>query len=140
MSEIPSKMRAVTIGGVGDVHVAEYNTPIPKAGEVLIKMTAASICTIDQRAYNGVSAQTGFPTIPGHEGTGVIAAMGEGVKGLNIGDAVIVGRFGCGVCKTAKPRALAARSPRTVLTSIPGPTPGARSAACRNMSSSRTSM
>lgn len=102
MSEIPSKMRAVTIGGVGDVHVAEYNTPIPKAGEVLIKMTAASICTIDQRAYNGVSAQTDFPTIPGHEGTGVIAAMGEGVKGLKLGDAVIVGRFGCGVCKNCK--------------------------------------
>lgn len=111
MSEIPSKMRAVTIGAVGDVHVAEYDTPTPKAGEVLIKMTAASICTIDQRAYSGVSSQTGFPTIPGHEGTGVIAAMGEGVKGLKIGDAVIVGRFGCGVCKNCKTKGFGCTEP-----------------------------
>src|SRR3546814_18578963 len=39
-----------------------------------------------------------FRSILGHEGAGVIEAIGEGVEGLSVGDAVVVGFSSCGAC------------------------------------------
>lgn len=99
------KMRAVTVFGVGDVGVREYDIPQPRGGEVLIKMKGASICTLDQRAYTGATKGK-FPVVSGHEGFGVIAAVGDGVQGLKVGDTVIAGRSGCGVCSNCKTKGI----------------------------------
>ncbi|MCZ9353518.1 NAD(P)-dependent alcohol dehydrogenase [Streptomyces mutabilis] len=75
--------------------------PEPGPGQVLLKVTAAGVCHSDI-AVMGWPAE-GFPyALPltlGHEGVGTVAALGDGVTGLNEGDAVAVyGPWGCGTC------------------------------------------
>ncbi len=75
--------------------------PEPGPGQVLLKVTAAGVCHSDI-AVMGWPAE-GFPyELPltlGHEGVGTVAALGDGVTGLNEGDAFAVyGPWGCGTC------------------------------------------
>ena len=66
--------------------------PEPGEGEVLVKVAWAAICGSDMKIYawdpwcrRVVKA---LPFIPGHEGAGVVAAVGKGVKGVVSGDHV----------------------------------------------------
>ena len=57
----------------------------PGVGEVLVKTKATGICHTD---YSTPGVLTALPVIPGHEGAGIVEALGEGVTGLEIGDHV----------------------------------------------------
>ncbi|CAD6570538.1 MAG: N-terminal acetyltransferase A complex catalytic subunit ard1 [Tremellales sp. Tagirdzhanova-0007] len=74
--------------------------PIPTIGpeEVLLKVDICGLCGTDQHIHEGEFISK-FPLIPGHEAIGRIAAMGDKVKGFEIGDR-IVGDVGetCGWC------------------------------------------
>ncbi|KFG77179.1 NAD(P)-dependent alcohol dehydrogenase [Streptomyces mutabilis] len=88
-----------TIGAPPEV--VTVRDPEPGPGQVLLKVTAAGVCHSDI-AVMGWPAE-GFPyELPltlGHEGVGTVAALGDGVTGLNEGDAVAVyGPWGCGTC------------------------------------------
>ena len=72
----------------------EFNTPFqidtvdlapPQAGEVLIKMAAAGVCHSDWHVVEGFSYFP-LPIICGHEGAGVVEAIGEGVTRVQPGD------------------------------------------------------
>lgn len=95
-------MKAVqyrTIGGRPEV--VEIEKPTPGPGEILLKVTAAGLCHSDEFIMSLPEDQYPF-TIPqtlGHEPAGLVAELGEGVTGVEVGDAVIVyGCWGCGVC------------------------------------------
>ncbi|THV32091.1 NAD(P)-dependent alcohol dehydrogenase [Glycomyces paridis] len=86
--------------GVAPV-VVDIPTPEPKPGEVLLKVTAAGVCHSDIAVMSWPAE--GFPyELPltlGHEGAGTVAALGDGVTGLDIGESVAVyGPWGCGRC------------------------------------------
>lgn len=95
------KVKAVTLTGVGKVELREYPKPECGKGEVLIRTRAVALCTVDQRAFNGVTP-IHFPAVQGHEGVGVVEAVGEGVNVIKVGDHVIMGRDLCGVCYFCK--------------------------------------
>ncbi|UFU03052.1 NAD(P)-dependent alcohol dehydrogenase [Ruania suaedae] len=84
--------------------IREVPTPEPGPGEVRVKVSAAGACHSDSFVM-GLSeeqyAQFGYP-LPmtlGHEGAGVVDALGEGVDAVEVGDAVaIYGPQGCGRC------------------------------------------
>ena len=93
----------------------EYNVPIviedveldaPKAGEVLVKTGAAGICRSDYHFMKG-EARTTLPTVMGHEASGVVEQVGQGVTTVRPGDHVILsfvpncGR--CFFCTTGRP-------------------------------------
>jgi Zn-dependent alcohol dehydrogenase len=59
----------------------------PEAGEVLIRMAAAGVCHSDWHLVTG-DTQHAMPVVPGHEGAGVIEAVGEGVSRIRPGDHV----------------------------------------------------
>ena len=61
----------------------------PKAGEVLIEIKATGICHTDEFTRSGADPEGLFPVIFGHEGAGVVAEVGPGVKSLKKGDHVI---------------------------------------------------
>lgn len=67
--------------------------PTPKAGykQVVIKVMAAGICGTDIRFYKTDEGKTKLktPVVIGHEGSGIISEVGEGVKDLKIGDRVV---------------------------------------------------
>lgn len=82
------------------MELREY--PIPELGDtdVLIKMKACAICTVEQRNYSGVTKR--YPGSGGHEGAGVVAAVGKKVGAVQVGDHVIINRESCGYCHNCK--------------------------------------
>ena len=71
--------------------VATVTAKPPAAGEVQIKVAYCGICGTDLHAYHGnMDARVGFERILGHEMSGTIAAIGEGVTGWSVGDPVVV--------------------------------------------------
>ena len=95
-------MKAVQYREVGaKPEVVSVPEPELGRGQVLLKVSAGGICHADQVVMSWPAARFPFalPLTLGHEGAGVVAAMGEGVTGLSIGEAVAVyGPWGCGRC------------------------------------------
>ncbi|MFG1378740.1 NAD(P)-dependent alcohol dehydrogenase [Xanthobacter autotrophicus] len=94
-------MLAVRFYGKHDVRVVDVEKPVPKAGEVLIKIAAAGVCHSDLHViHNGLSsAGVDWPFTLGHENAGWVEELGDGVTGFSKGDPVLVfGPWGCGHC------------------------------------------
>lgn len=85
-------MRAMTYAAVpGDAVVADLERPEPQAGEVLVKVDASSVNGFDIATVNGYLLQMmehRFPLVPGKDFAGTIAALGDEVEGLSVGDPV----------------------------------------------------
>ena len=77
--------------------------PEPGPGEVLVKVAFCGICHSDLSLINGTFPPQRLVVIQGHEASGTIAALGEGVTGWKVGDRVIVsaGRP-CGDCPNCR--------------------------------------
>ncbi|MDQ1441862.1 MAG: hypothetical protein QOG97_2090, partial [Acidimicrobiaceae bacterium] len=70
----------------------------PHAGEVLVRMAASGVCHSDLSMQNGTML-TPTPIVLGHEGAGVIEAVGDGVSELAVGDHVVISWVPqCGSC------------------------------------------
>lgn len=71
---------------------------LPRAGEVLVKMAAAGVCHSDYHLVTGDTKHT-MPVVAGHEGAGIVEAVGEGVTRLKVGDPVALNWApNCGAC------------------------------------------
>lgn len=98
-------MKAAVYYGKHDVRIEEIPVPVPRAGEVLIKVRACGVCGTDVHIFNGDEGAAKCPpgTVLGHEFSGEIVSAGTGVKTAKIGDRVCVdpnrlcGR--CGYCR-----------------------------------------
>lgn len=94
-------MKGVIFPGDRRAEVREFPQPEPGPGEVVVAMRAAGLCGSDLHLYRQTAAQPeGNDTIPGHEPSGVVHALGAGVTHLEVGDRVAVYHYrGCGHCK-----------------------------------------
>ena len=96
-------MKAAVVRTFGKpLTIEEVPIPTPKQGEVLVKVIATGVCHTDLHAADGDwPAKPPLPFIPGHEGVGVIAAVGPDVNGLKEGDAVGIAWLhdACGQCE-----------------------------------------
>lgn len=81
----------------GDFTVETIEVEEPRAGEVRVHITGVGLCHTDL-IFRDQLAPFALPGVLGHEGAGVIEAIGEGVEGLAIGDEVVVGFSSCGAC------------------------------------------
>ncbi|MEY8339138.1 zinc-binding dehydrogenase [Lachnospiraceae bacterium 62-35] len=105
MGDIPAAMKAMVLYGINDIRMV-YDKPVPSPGpgEVLVKVAACGLCGTDVKIITkGEAAMPGLPPFgsftPGHEWTGTVAALGEGVTEFSIGDRVAVqAHKGCGQC------------------------------------------
>lgn len=95
-------MKAVICHGPKDLRVEETATPVAGAGQVLIEIEAGGICGSDLHYFNdgGFGAiRIKEPMILGHEVAGRVAALGDGVEGLVVGDLVAINPSRpCGHC------------------------------------------
>ena len=69
--------------------IEEIDLQPPQAGEVLVKIVATGVCHTDAFTLSGADPEGFFPVILGHEGGGIVAAVGDGVTSLAVGDHVI---------------------------------------------------
>jgi threonine dehydrogenase-like Zn-dependent dehydrogenase len=92
------KMKATVFHGKNDIRVEEVPRPKAGAGEAVIRITLTTICGTDLHIVRGeYPVKSGL--IIGHEPVGVIAELGSGVTGYEIGDRVLVGAITpCGQC------------------------------------------
>jgi len=94
-------MRAAVLFGPGDIRVVDRPVPRPGPGEVLVRVAMCGTCGTDLKIYDGHFPQTppfGAFT-PGHEWTGTVAALGDGVDEVAVGDRVCIeAHSGCGRC------------------------------------------
>lgn len=78
--------------------IEEIPVPVPKAGEVLIRVAACGVCHTDLHVIKG---EVAFPTpaVLGHEISGTVAALGPGTHGLRVGAKVVCSFImPCGIC------------------------------------------
>lgn len=102
-ASVPATMQAAVLRKIGErLKIEKVPVPRPGRGEVLIKVTACGVCHSDLHAIEGDwTPLPNLPLIPGHEVAGHVAALGEGVGDLKIGDAVGVPWMfsACGKCE-----------------------------------------
>ncbi len=94
---IPSTMRAAVYHGVNDVRMETVPVPAVGLGEILVRVHTCGICGTDLKKI--ATGSHSAPRIFGHETTGVVAALGKGVREYEIGDRVMVfHHIPCGEC------------------------------------------
>lgn len=92
-------MRAAVLVEPGRFEIERRPVPAPGPDEVLIRIGRVGICGTDLHIFNGHYAAESLPMVPGHEFTGTIHALGDGVSGYAIGDKAVVDmNIGCGRC------------------------------------------
>jgi S-(hydroxymethyl)mycothiol dehydrogenase len=80
--------------------IEEFLVPRPGPGEALVRILASGVCHTDLSAKNGVFGTDYFPFLLGHEGSGIVEEVGEGVTNVQEGDYVIMAwRAPCGNCR-----------------------------------------
>lgn len=96
-------MKAAVVTAFGEpLEIDELPIPEPGAGQVVVKMAYSGVCHTDLHAARGDwPAKPSLPFVPGHEGTGHVAAVGAGVRWIREGDRVGVPwlHTTCGRCE-----------------------------------------
>ncbi len=94
-------MRAAVARGPGRIELEERPLPQPAAGEARLRLRGCGICGTDLHFHGAGLWPPG--TTPGHEMTGVVDALGEGVTGWQRGDSVVVEPLrACGSCPSCR--------------------------------------
>jgi len=138
-------MRRLVLAGPYDLRLVECPLPTVAAGEVLVRVEAAGVCGSDLYGYRGVNDRRPAGTVMGHEVSGTVEQVGEGVEahwaGLKVTINPVLGCDACAACRAGHPqrcpdKRLIGCTPRhpggfadylpapvTALTPWPGPAP-----------------
>jgi L-iditol 2-dehydrogenase len=99
-------VKAVLIREPHDAAWVELETPAPGPQEVLVRSHVAGVCRTDLEILHGGLTDprwVRFPVVPGHEWSGTVAELGEGVADLAVGDRVVCeGMIPCNRCRRCK--------------------------------------
>ena len=83
----------------GVIEFRELPDPKPEKGQVVVKIMEIGVCGSDIHVYHGEHPFTKYPVTQGHEVSGEISALGEGVTGLHLGQKVTIEpQVVCGEC------------------------------------------
>jgi len=95
---------AVFHGGDQPLSIEDVPTPSPGAGEVLIKVAGCGVCHTDLHYIDhGTPTFKDPPMILGHEISGTVEEVGDGVRNLSVGDPVLVAAVtSCGNCDACR--------------------------------------
>ncbi|MGW3804902.1 alcohol dehydrogenase catalytic domain-containing protein, partial [Streptomyces clavifer] len=100
-----TRSRSLTIERPGSHTLTEGPLPEPGPGEVRVRVAAAGICMSDREVYDGHRdpAYVRYPVVPGHEWSGTVDAVGEGVDPALTGRRTVAEGFrACGRCERCR--------------------------------------
>src|SRR5580693_3921996 len=109
-------MRALVITGPGEADVRDVAPPVPRAGEVVVDVERAGVCGTDMEFFSGEmsylhTGQAQYPMRIGHEWTGTVSVLGDGVEprwlGRRVTGDTMIGCGRCARCRNGRPGALA---------------------------------
>lgn len=98
------KMKAAVLwddSGKGKFEINEVVLADPKPNEVRVKIAGAGVCHTDMTVMDR-SVPLPLPAVLGHEGSGIVDAVGSEVKGIQVGDHVVLTYYTCGHCEACK--------------------------------------
>ena len=82
-------MKAAVLRAPYELRIEDVPRPLVPRGHALVRVRATAVCGTDVGVYKGKVAAR-LPVIQGHESTGVVAEVGEGTVGLEVGDRVVL--------------------------------------------------
>jgi S-(hydroxymethyl)glutathione dehydrogenase/alcohol dehydrogenase len=88
--QLPADMRAAVLSDGGVIRVERIPVPVPRASEALIRVEGCGLCHTDLHVVKGEVAFPA-PCVLGHEVSGVVVALGDGVASVEVGDRVVGG-------------------------------------------------
>lgn len=93
-------MKAVVFHGVGDIRLEDVPDPVIESPtDAIVRITTSAICGTDLHFIRGSFPDMQPGTILGHEGVGIVEALGDDVRNLEVGDRVIIpSTIACGNC------------------------------------------
>ncbi|GAA1410078.1 NAD(P)-dependent alcohol dehydrogenase [Catellatospora coxensis] len=94
---MPSSRAAVLRAEGGPFEIEDVLIEPPRPTEVLVRVVATGLCHTDLLARDQV-LPPGPPAVLGHEGSGVVEAVGAGVRSVAVGDPVVLAPASCGRC------------------------------------------
>lgn len=98
-----SVMRTAALEAPRRFGIVSRPLPVAGAGEVLVRTAATAVCHTDLGIYTGEHPGLKYPVVLGHESTGTIEAVGDGVAGLAQGQPVIINPIiSCGHCDSCR--------------------------------------
>lgn len=93
-------MRALKLTGPGNLEIVDVPIPEPGPGEVRVKIAGAGLCHSDLHVLEMGESWPAFGLTMGHEGAGIVDALGPGVSGPAVGAPVVVNLlWNCGRCR-----------------------------------------
>jgi aryl-alcohol dehydrogenase len=90
---------AVALAGETGFSLASLRMEPPRADEVRVRIAGVGLCHTDLEVRRGGAGWFPFPAVLGHEGAGIVEAVGADVDHVVPGDAVILGFDHCGACR-----------------------------------------
>lgn len=98
-----STNRRIVVTAVKAMELRDEPMPMPAAGEIRARSTYIGVCGSDTHAFHGRHPFIPIPYLPGHEATGVVEELGEGVTSVAVGDRIVVEpTLPCWECKTCR--------------------------------------
>lgn len=97
-----TRIQAAVLDGNGTISIEHVDLAAPGPGEVQVRIAAAGVCHSDLHVTTG-AWDVPAPVVLGHEGSGVVTAVGPGVDDLEPGDHVVLSWVpGCGECRACQ--------------------------------------
>jgi 2-desacetyl-2-hydroxyethyl bacteriochlorophyllide A dehydrogenase len=92
-------MRTAVLDAPRRFGIVDRAKPVAGPGEVIVRIAATAVCHTDLAIYTGEHPGVRYPVVMGHESTGVIDSIGDGVSGIKPGQHVIINPIiTCGHC------------------------------------------
>ena len=102
MNKLPLRMCAAVLHGPSDIQIRDVPVPRPGAGEMLMRIGAATTCGTDVKVFlrGGHPRMLKVPALFGHEMAGTVEQVGEGVSEFTVGDRIVIANSAaCGKCE-----------------------------------------
>jgi threonine dehydrogenase-like Zn-dependent dehydrogenase len=122
-------MRALVLTGPGEADIRDVARPVPRAGEVVVDVERAGVCGTDMEFFSGEmsylhTGQAQYPMRIGHEWTGTVSVLGDGVEprwlGRRVTGDTMIGCGRCARCRTGRHHVCADRYEIGVRNGWPG--------------------